>query len=167
MKEINLLEEQIEKLDSRDFDLDAWKQYTIIALARIFGENDHKIKQIEKINYDRSSWALRDTSGSSSYIETCKKLGKEILLASIDELNTFGLPEKNKIQNKNISFVLNALENELKGSQYKEIALIINSDKTEKEKRNDLKEILNKFGNETSVEILAGILSRPEIKIMV
>ncbi len=164
MKEIELLEVQIEKLNTRDFDLDAWKQYTIVVLARIFGENDHKIKQIEKINYDRSSWALRDTSGSSSYIETCKKLGKEILQASIDELKTFGLPDKEQPKEKASPVILKALEDELKVSQYRELADIINTDLPEDEKRKSINEKLKNFGDDAALAILTRILSNPELK---
>ena len=39
MKEIKLLEQQLEKLQEKDFDLDAWKQYMVVLFARIFGEN--------------------------------------------------------------------------------------------------------------------------------
>ena len=85
-KEIELLKEQIKKLDVKNFDLEAWKKYTIVLLARIFGDDSQKIKQIENIEYDYSSWALRYTSGISSYLNTCKKLGKEILDASISEI---------------------------------------------------------------------------------
>ena len=82
-KEIDLLKAQIDKLNAKGFDLDAWKKYTIIILARIFGENTQKIKQIDSIEYDYSSWSLRDTTGSNSYLDTCKKLGKEILCLMI------------------------------------------------------------------------------------
>ena len=89
MKEVELLQAQMDKLKAKDFDLDAWKQYTVVLLSRIFGEHNPKIRQIEKIEYDFSSWSLRDTSGKSAYMETCKKLGREVLQASIDELNAF------------------------------------------------------------------------------
>jgi hypothetical protein len=130
MKEIKLLEEQIDKLKLKDFDLEAWKQYTIVLLARIFGDNNQKIQQIEKIEYDYSSWALRDTSGKSSYLDTCKKLGKEILMASIDELNAFGVPDKNVKSEYSVSkeVISLALENELKVSQFKELVALINED---------------------------------------
>ena len=91
-KEIQLLEQQIDKLGSKDFDLSAWKKYTVIILARIFGEKNEKIRQIEKLEFEFSSWSLRDASGNESYEEGTKKLAREILQASIDELNLFGLP---------------------------------------------------------------------------
>ena len=102
MKEIKLLEQQLEKLNDKDFDLDAWKQYMVVLLSRIFGDNSTKINQIEKIEYDFSSWALRDTTGKSEYMETCRKLGREVLQASIDELKTFGLPESENQEKQSI-----------------------------------------------------------------
>ncbi|OQX72447.1 MAG: hypothetical protein B6D64_15150, partial [Bacteroidetes bacterium 4484_276] len=93
-KQIELLQQQIDKLDSKDFDLEAWKNYTIVLLARLFGEDNQKIKQIEKLDYEYNSWSLRDTSGFTSYLQTCKELGRKILEASIIEIENFGIPKK-------------------------------------------------------------------------
>ena len=166
MKEIKLLEEQIKKLDEKDFDLDAWKQYTIVLLARIFGDNNQKIKQIEKIEYDHSSWALRDTSGSSSYLDTCKKLGKEILTASIDELETFGIPDKKVTTTGSfpVEVIVTALEDELKVSQFKEIVSIINSGSDRDVKIKELANKLKSFGKNTPENILLNILSDPKLE---
>ena len=166
MKEIKLLENQIQKLDFKDFDLEAWKQYTVVLLARIFGDNNQKIKEIEKIEYDYSSWALRDTSGSSSYLETCKKLGKEILVASIDELNAFGLPDKNISAENAVSIgvIIEALESELKVSQFKEIKLIVNKNTDADKKRKILSEKLKSFGTTIPDDLLTAILSHQDLQ---
>ncbi|MCF6342481.1 MAG: hypothetical protein L3J31_06720, partial [Bacteroidales bacterium] len=66
-KEIKLLEQQISRLSNTGFDLEAWKKYTIIVLARIFGSNDEKIRQVEQLESEFSSWSLRDASGNKSY----------------------------------------------------------------------------------------------------
>ena len=50
MKEVELLKAQIDKLQAKDFDLEAWKKYTIIMLARIFGENTQKISRSRVLN---------------------------------------------------------------------------------------------------------------------
>lgn len=166
MKEIKLLEEQIGKLESKNFDLEAWKQYTIVLLARIFGDNNQKIQQVEKIEYDYSSWSLRDTSGSSAYLETCKKLGKEILQASIDELKSFGLPDLNESQEKYITveILIESLEDELKVSQFRELKKLINSSKPREEKINTAREILKNLDKEASFNIILNILSHPKLK---
>ncbi len=164
-KQIKILRQQIEKLDNKGFDLEAWKNYTIVLLARIFGENNQKIKQIEKLDYEYSSWSLRDTSGFSSYLQTCKKLGREILEASIDEIENFGLPELSEKSSEkiDISVIMDAMEDELKGSQYKEIIKLLKSDLNQEEKKRQLFEKLKDYGWETSGNILISILMNEEI----
>ncbi|MBI9037847.1 MAG: hypothetical protein JEY97_06915 [Bacteroidales bacterium] len=160
-KEIEVLNNQIEKLSAKDFDLEAWKKYSIVILARIFGDKSPKIKQIESIEYDYSSWALRDTSGSSSYMETCKKLGEEILKASISEIETFGLPDKEiSVETSEIyDSIISSLQDELKGSQFKEIIGIIKSDKKKEIKKKLVFEKLKNFSIDCSNEILSNILT--------
>jgi len=159
-QQIELLQQQISKLDEKRFDLEAWKNYTIIVLARIFGENNQKIRQIEKLEYEHNSWSLRDTSGYSAYLQTAKKLGREILEASIDEIERFGVPEKPvAIENTvNISVILNALEDELKGSQYKSLMKLLKSDLSDDEKKRQLHDIIEELGTHTTQAILESIL---------
>ena len=164
-KEISLLQSQIDKLNAKGFDLDAWKKYTIVILARIFGENSQKIKQIENIQYDYSSWSLRDTSGSSEYLDTCKKLGREILQASIDELKTLGLPEHVDQPDEFYNAIMDALQDELKGSQVKQLKQILSTSDSPEIKRDKVLESLKSYGSEVSHEILAHILtSQPMLK---
>jgi hypothetical protein len=166
MKEIELLEEQIKKLENKDFDLDAWKQYTIVILARIFGDNNQKISQIEKIEYDYSSWSLRDTSGKSSYLETCKKLGREVLLASIDELKAFGPPSMNQSDEKHIpvDIISESMEDALRVSQFRELKKLVNSAKSKQEKMKALGELLKDLDKEAALDIILKILSNPKMK---
>lgn len=157
---IDILRQQITKLDEKRFDLEAWKNYTIIVLARIFGENNQKIRQIEKLEYEHNSWSLRDTSGYSAYLQTAKKLGREILEASIDEIEHFGVPEKpvNTENTVNISVILNALEDELKGSQYKSLMKLLKSELSDDEKKRQLHDIIEELGTQTTQAILESIL---------
>jgi hypothetical protein len=164
-KEIQLLKTQIDKLSKKDFDLDAWKKYTIIILARIFGENSMKIKQIENIEYDYSSWSLRDTTGSNTYLDSCKKLGREILQASVDELETLGLPQSETSADEFFQVIADALKDELKGTQVKELGQILSSGDSQPEKRDKILEKLKEYGSDTSQDILSNILtSLPVIK---
>jgi hypothetical protein len=162
-KEIKIIQDQIEKLKAKDFDLEAWKKHTIILLARIFGDNSEKVRQIQSIEYDFSSWSLRDTTGSNSYLETARKLGKEILEASVEELQILGLPEKDKESDLIFDAISNALSDELKGSQLKEIRLILITTETPEEKKSKVLEKLKSLGTETSVEVLASILTASPI----
>jgi hypothetical protein len=165
MKEIELLEAQMSKLDKKGFDLNAWKQYTVVLLARIFGENNPKIKQVEKIEYDYSSWSLRDTSGSSEYMETCKKLGREILQASIDELKAFGVPDLQKPadQSIDINTVISALEDQLTVSQFRNLKSIINSEDNLEKKKKALRDFLKNLDDKFSLNVLLGLLSHPDL----
>ncbi len=165
MKEIKLLETQLQKLDQKDFDLEAWKQYTVVLLARIFGPDDPKIKQVEKIEYDFSSWSLRDTTGKSAYMETCKKLGREILQASIDELEAFGVPSKELDERSAIpvNVILAALEEELKVSQIRKISDIVNSDKSTDDKARSIREILDALDGDFAKYALVLMLSHPDL----
>jgi len=164
-KEIQLLKVQMDKLNKKDFDLDAWKKYTIIILARIFGESSLKIKQIENIDYEYSSWSLRDTTGSNTYLDSCKKLGREILQASVDELEILGLPNTEVSADEFFLVITGALQDELKGTQVREIKKILESGENPDVKRSLILEKLKEYGAEISQDILSNILtSLPMIK---
>lgn len=160
-KEITVLKKQIEKLDAKGFDLEAWKKYTIVLIARIFGDHSAKIRQIESIEYEYNSWALRDTDGQSEYLATCKKLGKEILEASIDELEAFGVPDKTQDGSAFFDLIMASLEDELKGSQVKEVKSVLLSAGETDEKVKKLIELLKSYGTEVAPTTLAKILVDP------
>lgn len=162
-KEIQLLDQQIEKLTAKDFDLEAWKKYTIIILAKIFGENNMKIQQVEKLEYEFNSWALRDASGNESYEEGTIKLAREILQASIDEIKAFGLPDlTQKNSDETLQDFLNILLDELKGSQVKQLKSILSSRESKDEKRRKIKEILEGLGEYGAYSVLTSMLTLPE-----
>lgn len=95
-KFMQLIERQIEKLGQEDFDLEAWKSGTITILHRVLGETTPHIQQIDSLKIDYSSWALRDSNSKYNPIETCKKKGKAILEAALDEIEILGVNEKEK-----------------------------------------------------------------------
>lgn len=143
-KEIALLKEQLARLDEKKFDFDAWKNHTLIFLERIFGKDNSKLNLIKELHYDYSSWNLRDTAaaGKTKDKDPVKMQAREILIATITELESLGLPQ-NKLESEN-AWVL--LKDELTGKQTKEIETILNSndsDKTEK-----ISAILEKLGQE-------------------
>ena len=51
-KEIKLLQQQIDKLYVKDFDLEPWKKYTIVFLERIFGSDNEKIRMIKEVEFE-------------------------------------------------------------------------------------------------------------------
>ncbi len=164
--EIELLNKQVSKLNADDFDLEAWKTGAIILMERIFGPGNQKIKQLEKIKYDQSSWALREAKGSKNMMETCKKQGKEILDIAMDELRQFGFPEEfaDAQAAPFKSVIVDALENELKISQYREVVRIIDSDKKLIEKQKELVDTLHKYGHDVTENILTSILLSEQTK---
>ena len=93
--QIRLLRNQIGKLSDPEFEIDAWKQSTIILLSQIFGHDSQAPKSIGKIKY-RSIGVYRE-GGCGLYSDNlivCKKQGREILEACIVELETARIPEK-------------------------------------------------------------------------
>lgn len=159
-KEIELIKKQIEKLNHKEFNLKVWKSTTILVLDRIFGRDSEKISLIRNISYDYSSWTLRDTSGASAS-DFVKKLGREILETAIQDLDVFGLPEKQESNQVEISAIQSALEDEFRISQYRELISIIKENKNRPERKKKLAEKLQTYGDETVREVLAGILSHP------
>jgi hypothetical protein len=162
-KEIQIIKKQIDKLDDPAFDLRVWKSTTNMVLDRIFGKDSEKIGLINNINYDYSSWTLRDTSGVSAS-EIVKKLGREILETAIQELEVFGLPEKKESDSIDLSIIGTALEDALRISQYRELISIIRETKDREERKKKLKNKLQTYGDETVREILSLLLSHPSME---
>jgi len=141
-QEIALLKEQLARLDEKKFDLEAWKNYTLIFLERIFGRESSKLNLIKELHYDYSSWNLRDTAaaGKTKDKDPVKIQAREILTATITELEKLGLPKRKPEDEK----IWKLLQDELTGKQIKEIKAILNSEDDDKaEKINDILESLN------------------------
>ena len=131
-------------------------------LARIFGNKNEKIRLVEKLDYEFSSWSLRDASGNESYEEGTKKLAREIIQAAVDELKAFGLPEISEDQSDEaIQEFLNILLDELKGSQVKQLKGILKSSKSKEEKQRIIKEILEGIGEYGAYGVLTSMLMHP------
>ncbi len=159
---IKVLKDQIDKLETKDFDLNAWKNFTILLLERIFGPKTKKLDSIQKIKYDQGSWVLRDETGYTNSMEACKKLGKEILEEAIVELETFGAPKET---GNTIPFdvILNALQDELTGSQFREIKNALGEERQIKDLKKILVTKLKGFDSEGIYAIVANILSNEEV----
>lgn len=164
---IKMLQEQINKLEAKDFDLKSWRIYTTTILERIFGEDSRKIRQIEELKYEFGSWSLRDASGAKKNKDTVRSMAREILESAISELKNFGIPgESQTDQEKNESdfhFIHEALQDELKGSQYKEIRKLLEDKRSLDERRSDLKEVLKGLDHDALLNILTEIIMNPKI----
>ena len=159
---IKVIKDQIEKLEAKDFDLNAWKNFTILLMERIFGQKTKKVEAIQKIKYDQGSWVLRDETGYTNSMEACKKLGKEILEEAIVELEAFGAPEET---GNTIPFevILDALQDELTGSQFREIKKALEEERQIKDLKKILMTKLKGFTSESIYAIVANILSNEEV----
>ena len=157
-KAIGVLEGQIQKLEAKDFDLNAWKNFTTLLLEGIFGKTTKKIDAIEKIKYDQGSWVLRDQTGYTNSMEACKKLGREILEEAIIELETFGPPEESS-DAMPFGIILTALKDELTGSQFREIIKAVSEKGAIEDRKKILITKLQVFGSDAAWAIVANILS--------
>ncbi len=151
-KEIALLKDQVERLNDAKFDLEAWKNQTIIFLERIFGKESSKVKLIRELHYDYSSWSLRDASGVGKSKDPVKFQAQGILTATIEELEKLGLPGAEAENLKLMEF----LEDELTGKQMKEIENLIQSDIPDRQER--IAKILDSLDKENMAAILSKLL---------
>lgn len=161
-----LLRQQIEKLSQKKFDLNAWKKQTMMLLVSIFGEESQKVKEIGNLEYEYNSWSLRDNTGFNAYEEGCKKTGRAILEASISEIELADadIRAEKKAPAMDTGLVLDALQEELKGSQFKSLLKILKSDSIKDEKERKVAEILQELGPQTTVSILKNILMNEGFK---
>lgn len=151
-KEIALIREQMERLNDKKFDLEAWKSHTEIYLEPIFGKDCSVVKMIRELKYDHSSWNLRDVSGAGKPANPVVIQAREILGAAIVTLQQFGIPEKEREETK----VWSLLEEELTGKQIKELRAMVQSDDPEKKEKTG--KLLETLEPKMLVKILAGIL---------
>jgi hypothetical protein len=126
--EIALINRQLESLTAKKFDLEAWKSHTIIFLERIFGKESSKVRMIKELNYNYSSWSLRDAAGTGKDSDPVILKAREILEATKLELEHLGLPKQ---EEENLK-IWSLLEEEMTGKQIREIKLILQSEETDK-----------------------------------
>ena len=174
-KQIKLIQIQIEKLENKEFDLDAWKSSTILVLDRIFGNDFQGIKSIESIKYKSGGISVGDSSNFWNIMSSCKRQGRDILETCITELKTFGAREKinnndsginiNLTQNQtiNLNLIITALEDELTVSQMKELKKIMENSDNKSEKKKKIIEKIKGFGSDVAVNILTNILTNQAI----
>jgi len=146
--EIELLKQQIASIDTKKFDLEAWKAPTLMFVSRIFGATSEHVSQIRELKYDYSSWTLRDTSGGGQLTDPVRVRAKEILEAAISELQNLGtLPKVIAI-----SGVLESFRKELTGKEMQDLEKILHLNENEKH------QALKSFLNERDKKMLRSVL---------
>lgn len=163
-----LIQKQIDKLSSKDFELDAWKRSTLIILEKIFGPKDIRLQSIRELHYDYGSWSLRDTTGGNMTKEACLKAGKAVLETAIDEIEIFGIPELADMQqNSTADNIKRLIEEELRGSEYRDIITYVKENDMKEDKNiTQLRILIKELGDEVSIDILASILTLEDIKVV-
>lgn len=136
-----------DKLGDKEFDLEAWKASAVSLFSRTFGASDPKLKPLHDLKIDYSSWALRDAPSTYHPMDSCKKMGKEIVLSAIEEIELFGLPDQKD--------VIKLLKEVYSEAEVKQIVLLTGVEKKEAE----LKKLLDKAGMEKSVSLIMKLLS--------
>jgi hypothetical protein len=84
-KKIAALNELLVSLNTSKFDMEAWKVKASIVFKKLFGNDGEKALMIDQLQYNYSSWSLRDHSGGKQY-DPVKTKAREIIEAAILEL---------------------------------------------------------------------------------
>ncbi len=150
--EIELLRQQIASIDTKKFDLEAWKAPTLMFVSRIFGATSEHVRQIRELKYDYSSWTLRDTSGGGQLTDPVRVRAKEILEAAISELQNLGTPPVIGTT----SGILDSFRKELTGKEMLDLEKILLL--SESEKRHALKSFLNDSDKKLLRSVLLDLL---------
>ncbi|MCF6358826.1 MAG: hypothetical protein L3J54_13575, partial [Draconibacterium sp.] len=110
-----------------------------------------KLSIIKDLHYDYSSWNLRDTAaaGKTKDKDPVKIQAREILTATITELEKLGLPQ-NKLETEK---VWGLLKDELTGKQAKEIEAILNSN--DANKAENISSVLENMGLKNLATVIA------------
>lgn len=175
MKEnyIEALQELVSETNQirESYSLTTWKNKATNLLIRIYGKEGEPIKQVSGFNYYE-----RITNISELQTRT-----KNFIEGLIKEIERFDLPDLggkvqeqgfhiNITQNQNqetkvsLQLFVDAIQDELKGSQLKELQEILNEEEIPKEdKKTKIIQKLKSFGGDVASNIVAGILTNPAL----
>ena len=154
-KYISILKIQLQKLDEKDFDFEAWKMATVIVLNRIFGPRDVKIRQLENIRVEYgSSWSMRAVSGSFDPVLSARKQGGEIVRVAIEELELYG----EEVISPCGELVDESLSKVLKVDEYRKLEKML-EDTDEMTRSESLTKFFGKLSKDELVMVLTRIVS--------
>lgn len=170
-----------QKINSGD-ELEVWKGQAINILTRIYGESCEQIEQVKAIKH-RTYPSIGTIGGGRSFgggnnIDSCRTQAYGLANGFVKELETLGLPEakvskahekinitvnQNQSIKVDLNLILGSLKDELTGNQLKDIQQILDSPEEPKGKKNKIIEKLKSFGGDVASNILANILTNPQI----
>lgn len=154
--EIDILKHQIQSLEAKKFDLEAWKASALLFVSRIFGASSEHVHQIRDLKYDYSSWSLRDTSGGTHQTDPVKTRAREILDAAITELQLLGKPSPAG----SVSNMMEAFQKELTGKEFEELKNILTL--PDKEKQEKLRVFLSSRNKDLLISLLIEFFNSPQ-----
>lgn len=155
-----------------------WQTTTVLTLSSIYGENDKRVKKLEDIE----AYRFYAVSGIERVPEA-KREASSILDGLINDLKDFGIPKPKEAANKgvnvsvnqhnhqnqttnvniNLELFIEAIKDELKGGQVKELKTILESNLEPEEKKRSFSEKIKSFGSDVASNILANILTNPQV----
>lgn len=164
--------EKSKKINNAE-DFEIWRNTTIGTLHRVVPHNKTIFTHLKSIPARTLTGILISTSPQSA---------TNLLSSLIDDIKRFGLekppkprPKKNSAinfnlnqsQNTNVSinieFVIDAIKDELKGAQVKELKEILASDAEPEAKKKSFVEKVKSFGSDVASNILANIVTNPSV----
>ncbi|PZR11683.1 MAG: hypothetical protein DI539_20390 [Flavobacterium psychrophilum] len=168
------------------YDLITWQQNVLNIIVRIYGNNSKQEESIKQIQFKTyASWGSSNGSsgGGGNNATHCTKQAENFIKGLISDLNTFGLPEiekvnkyhhtnitlnqnqnQNQSQTVNINLIWESIKEELTGKQAREIEEIINNPEDESEvKKIKVLDKIKSFGLDVASNIVAGLLTNPAI----
>ncbi len=142
---ITVLNELLHTIENKNFDLESWKIKASLIMKKVFGRDDEKVSLIKNLQYDYSSWSLRDHSGGRQH-DSVKDKAREIIETALLELKLTG----------DNSDILNSLRNKLTGAQFNTLQSIIDTTPPDAEK---LKSFFTTISSEIKDDILIQLLT--------
>lgn len=181
-RDIDIIKQQIAKLDDELFDLNTWVLATDNYLKNIWGNDTPKSNQLTAICNTMSASMFGYTEKDvvkfksqwkgllDSYIVELEKLEKP-KTANKSAMNNINLTvnqnqtqsqEQSQKQTIEIEVIINALKDELTGKQLKELDSIIKEPESSDKGKKVIEKILS-FGSNVAAGILGNILTNPQI----
>ncbi|MCG8581170.1 MAG: hypothetical protein MI866_14715 [Bacteroidales bacterium] len=158
---LTLLQNQLNQIDDREFDFASWKNATILLITTCFGANSPQVAALDKIDYNYSSWALRDESGTSDPVKRECKTTLSTIIKEF-EIRLESNSEGDKITSEaGLDFVWLPFEDELTGASLKKLKSILTQANVSSD---EVEAFLKDLPNQTLVNIIQTILLSKEFK---
>lgn len=161
-------------------ELRAWQGKAINTVVRVYGEDSIQEQQIKNVFFERysSMYVGGQSFGGGNNSKLCEKQASEVISGFISDLINFGLPEQrivektnginisvNQHQNQTVKLkvIFDLVKDELTGKQMKEIEEVLTEVESPENKKNKLIQKLKSFGSDVVTNIVASILTNPNI----